>query len=50
LPAGPRPERRTRTCEQSLTSQWETLDARDFFGVEVLDVFGTVRTMVFLAG
>jgi Integrase core domain len=28
-------------------SHWETLYACDFFGVEVLGLFGTVRTMVF---
>ena len=44
----PAPERnRKRTWKQFLKSHWETLYACDFFSVEVLGVFGTVRTMVF---
>jgi putative transposase len=44
----PAPERnRKRTWTQFLKSHWETLYACDFFGVEVLGVFGTVRHMVF---
>jgi putative transposase len=44
----PAPERnRKRTWKQFLRSHWETLYACDFFSVEVLGVFGTVRTMVF---
>src|SRR5271154_3445622 len=44
----PAPERnRKRTWKQFLKSHWETLYACDFFGVEVLGVFGTVRHMVF---
>ena len=44
----PAPERsRKRTWKQFLTSHWETLYACDFFSVEVLGVFGTVRYMVF---
>src|ERR1035438_6851169 len=44
----PAPERnRKRTWKQFLTSHWETLYACDFFSVEVLGVFGTVRHMVF---
>jgi transposase len=44
----PAPERnRKRTWTQFLKSHWETLYACDFFSVEVLGVFGTVRYMVF---
>jgi putative transposase len=48
----PAPERnRKRTWPQFLKSHckshWETLYACDFFSVEVLGVFGTVRYMVF---
>jgi putative transposase len=44
----PAPERsRKRTWKQFLTSHWETLYACDFFGVETLGVFGTVRVMAF---
>ncbi len=44
----PAPERnRKRTWAHFLKSHWETLDACDFFGVEVLGAFGTVRYMVF---
>ena len=32
---------------QVLTSHWETLYACDFFSVETLGVFGTIRVMVF---
>jgi transposase len=40
----PAPERsRKRTWGQFLKSHWETLYACDFFSVEVLSVFGTVR-------
>jgi putative transposase len=44
----PAPERnRKRTWKQFLKIHWETLFACDFFSVEVLGVFGTVRHMVF---
>jgi len=44
----PAPERnRKRTWKQFLKSHWETLYACDFFGVEALGVFGTMRHMVF---
>jgi putative transposase len=44
----PAPERsRTRTWTQFLSSHWETLYACDFFAVETLGVFETVRRMVF---
>ena len=44
----PAPERsRKRTWKQFLRSHWETLYACDFFSVETLGVFGTVRCMVF---
>jgi putative transposase len=44
----PAPERiRKRTWKHFLKSHWETLYACDFFSVEVLGVFGTVRNMVF---
>ena len=44
----PAPERnRKRTWKQFLRSHWETLYACDFFSVEILGVFGTVRNMVF---
>ena len=43
----PAPERnRKRTWKQFLKSHWETLYACDFFSVEVLGAFGTVRHMV----
>jgi hypothetical protein len=43
----PAPERnRKRTWAHFLKSHWETLYACDFFSVEVLGVFGTVRHMV----
>jgi len=44
----PAPERnRKRTWKQFLRNHWETLYACDFFSVEVLGLFGTVRYMVF---
>jgi len=44
----PAPERiRKRTWKQVLKSHWETLYACDFFSVETLGVFGTVRYLVF---
>ena len=44
----PAPERnRARTWARFLKSHWETLYACDFFSVEVLGVFGTVRYMAF---
>jgi len=44
----PAPERnRKRTWKHFLKSHWETLYACDFFSVEVLGMFGTVRYMVF---
>jgi hypothetical protein len=44
----PAPERRRqRTWKQFLRSHAETLYACDFFGVEVLSLFGTVRTLAF---
>jgi putative transposase len=44
----PAPERnRKRTWKQFLKSHWETLYACDFFSVEILGAFGTVRHMVF---
>ena len=44
----PAPERnRKRTWAHFLKSHWETLYACDFFSVEVLGVFGTVRYMAF---
>jgi len=44
----PAPERtRKRTWKHVLRSHWETLYACDFFAVESLGVFGTVRYMVF---
>ena len=43
----PAPERhRKRTWKQFLKRHWETLYACDFFAVETLGVFGTVRYMV----
>ena len=43
----PAPERhRKRTWKQFVTSHWQTLYACDFFAVETLGVFGTVRIMV----
>ena len=42
------PERtRKRTWKHFMRSHWETLYACDFFAVESLGVFGTVRYMVF---
>lgn len=44
----PAPERtRQRTWKHSMRSHWETLHACDFFTVESLGVFGTVRYLVF---
>jgi putative transposase len=44
----PAPERtRKSTWKNFLRSHWETLYACDFFAVETLGVFGTVRHMVF---
>ena len=44
----PAPERcRRRTWRQFLQSHWETLYACDFFSVDTLGAFGTVRFMVF---
>jgi hypothetical protein len=44
----PAPERnRKRTWKQFLRSHWETLHACDFFAVESLGFFGTIRYMVF---
>jgi putative transposase len=44
----PAPERtRKRTWKHFLKSHWETLYACDFFCVETLGTFGTVRVMVF---
>jgi hypothetical protein len=44
----PAPERgRRRTWKQFLKSHWQTLYACDFFAVETLRAFGTVRVMVF---
>jgi len=44
----PAPERKNkRTWKQFIRSHWETLYACDFFAVETLGVFGTVRYMVF---
>jgi transposase len=44
----PAPERnRKRTWKQFIRSHWETLYACDFFAVETLGMFGTVRYMVF---
>ena len=44
----PAPERnRKRTWKQLLRGHWETLYACDFFAVETLGVFGTVRYLVF---
>jgi hypothetical protein len=44
----PAPERgRRRTSKQFLKSHWQTLYACDFFSVEILRPFGTVRVMVF---
>jgi len=44
----PAPERsRKRTWKQFLKTHWETLYACDFFSVETLSTFGTVRVMVF---
>lgn len=44
----PAPERtRKRTWEHFMRSHWETLYACDFFAVETLGIFGSVRHMVF---
>jgi transposase len=44
----PAPERsRKRTWKQFLKSHWETLYACDFFAVETLGIFGSVRHVVF---
>ena len=44
----PAPERtQKRTWKHFLKSHWETLYACDFFSVETLGTFGTVRVMVF---
>jgi hypothetical protein len=44
----PAPERnRKRTWKQFLRSHWDTLYACDFFAVETLGFFGTVRYLVF---
>jgi transposase len=44
----PAPERnKKRTWKQFVRSHWETLYACDFFAVETLGVFGTVRHRVF---
>ena len=44
----PAPQRnRRRTGKQFVRSHWETLYAYDFFAVESLGVFGTIRYMVF---
>lgn len=44
----PAPERiHKRTWKKFLRSHWETLYACDFFAVETLGLFGTVRHMVF---
>jgi hypothetical protein len=44
----PAPERRRhRSWKHFLRSHWETLYACDFFSVEVLGAFGTVRHLVF---
>jgi transposase InsO family protein len=44
----PAPEReKKRTWKRFMKSHWDTLCACDFFSVEVLGAFGTVRYMVF---
>lgn len=44
----PAPERdKKRTWKQFMRSHWESLYACDFFSVETLGLFGTVRHMVF---
>jgi putative transposase len=44
----PAPERlKKRTWKRFMKTHWESLYACDFFSVEVLGVFGTVRHMVF---
>ena len=44
----PAPEReKKRTWKQFMKSHWDTLYACDFFSVEALGPFGTVRYMVF---
>jgi putative transposase len=44
----PAPEReKKRTWKQFMKMHWDTLYACDFFRVESLGVFGTVRYMVF---
>jgi len=43
----PAPEReKKRTWKQFMKSHWDSLYACDFFSVEVLGIFGTVRVMV----
>jgi putative transposase len=42
-----RERNRKRTWKQFLRSHWETLYSCDFFAVETLGVFGSVRYMVF---
>ncbi|MBN1605425.1 MAG: hypothetical protein JW940_02270 [Polyangiaceae bacterium] len=45
----PAPERnKKRTWKQFVRSHWETLHACEFFAVETLGLFGTVRHRVFL--
>jgi len=44
----PAPEReKKRTWKRFMKMHWDTLYACDFFGVEALGLFGTVRYMVF---
>ncbi len=43
----PAPERSRRRTWRQFLSHWETLYACDFFAVETLGAFGTVRYMVF---
>ena len=46
----PAPEReKKRTWKRFMKSHWDTLSACDFFSVEALGAFGTVRYMVFFA-
>jgi putative transposase len=42
-----RERKRKRTWKQFIRIHWETLYAYDFFAVETLGMFGTVRVMVF---
>jgi len=43
----PAPERRkARTCKQSIKIHWDTLYTCDFFSIEALGLFGTIRHMV----